>query len=182
MCKLTRRSKHTQLFYPIRITELCVSFIPATTSQWTGLSLLLDFLTFPALTACLLRRFPPNVGMTRMKSLKKEVQVTSYFEGKTVNFSVRNTLIYTSHCLIVLTGHLNSVGTTRGSPSPSQTLATQASRNTKSPQCPTPHSTMPRSSKRMGKNAHLTFAPSHVSENPGHPAFVSYLLVYTHIV
>lgn len=55
------------------------------------------------------------------------------------------------HVLTVLTSHLHLVGTTRGSPSQSQTLATQASRNTKSPQCPTPHSTTPRSSKSMGK-------------------------------
>lgn len=51
----------------------------------------------------------------------------------------------------MLTGHFYSVGTTRESPSQSLILATQASRNTKCPQCPTPHSTTPRSSKSMGK-------------------------------
>lgn len=50
----------------------------------------------------------------------------------------------------VLTGWLYSAGTTRGSPSQSQTSATQASRNTKSPQFPTPHSTIHKSSKSMG--------------------------------
>lgn len=50
----------------------------------------------------------------------------------------------------MLTGWLYSAGTTRGSPSQSQTLATQASRNTKSPQFPTPHSTIHKSSKSMG--------------------------------
>lgn len=55
------------------------------------------------------------------------------------------------HVLTLLTGNLHSVGTTRGSPSQSQTSATQASRNTKSPQCPTPHSATPRSSKSTGK-------------------------------
>lgn len=51
----------------------------------------------------------------------------------------------------MLNAHIYSVGTTRGLHSVSQTSATQASRNTKSPQYPTPHSTMPRSSKSMGK-------------------------------
>lgn len=50
-----------------------------------------------------------------------------------------------------LTAPLHSVGTTRGSPSRSQIWATQTSRNTKSPQCPTSHSTTPRSSKSTGK-------------------------------
>lgn len=51
-----------------------------------------------------------------------------------------------------LTGCLNSVaGTTRGSPSQSQISATPASRNTKSPQFPTPHSTTHKSSKSTGK-------------------------------
>lgn len=50
----------------------------------------------------------------------------------------------------MLTGWLYSAGTTRGSPSQSQTSATQASRNTKSPQFPTPHSTIHKSSKSMG--------------------------------
>lgn len=56
----------------------------------------------------------------------------------------------------------SAAGTTRGSPSRSQILATPASRSTKSPQFPTPHSTTPKSSKSMGK-----------TENPS--SFVSQL-------
>lgn len=43
-------------------------------------------------------------------------------------------------------------GTTRGSHSQSQISATPASRSTKSPQFPTPHSTTHKSSKSMGKS------------------------------
>lgn len=53
--------------------------------------------------------------------------------------------------LTVLTCSLYSVGSTRGSSSQSQTSVTQASRNTKSLQFPTPHSTTPRSSKSTGR-------------------------------
>lgn len=55
------------------------------------------------------------------------------------------------HGLKVLTGHIHSVGTTRGLHFQSQTLVTRASRNTKSLQFPTPHLTTQRLLKSMGK-------------------------------
>ena len=75
----------------------------------------------------------------------------------------------------MLTGYLYSVGTTRGLRSVFQTSATQASRNTKSPQYPTPHSTTPRSSKNTGKFWAPVFAPHPCHSKQGSHMYLLYV-------
>lgn len=116
---------------------------------------------------------PPTVPHTHWNMCSSDLIAGSDYTilqyRKKYNFSQtilpRRSFYETKYTICLrLTGCLNSVaGTTRGSPSRSQISATPASRNTKSPQFPTPHSTTHKSSKSMGK----CYSPS--------PFFVSQL-------